>query len=194
MAITQNTVVTMNYTVKANGEQLDTTAGKAPLAVLIGHMQLVPGLEAALIGKQAGDAFALELEPADAYGERNDNLVQAVPLSMFGEIEVEAGMQFRATTEEGEQSVMVIAVEGDDVIVDGNHPLAGVGLAFDVEIVETREATEEEIAHGHAHQPSSSCCGGNGGCGSHDKGDDHECCGGKGHEDDDHECCGGKGH
>ncbi|WP_432453012.1 MULTISPECIES: FKBP-type peptidyl-prolyl cis-trans isomerase [unclassified Agarivorans] len=159
MTIAKDDVAIIEYTVHANGEQLDTSEGKEPLAVIVGQGQLVPGLENALLGKKVGDKFDAEIAAADGYGERNDNLVQAVPKSMFGEVEVEVGMQFRATTDEGEQSVIIIGIEDDEVIVDGNHPLSGIDLAFSIEVVETRKATEEELAHGHVHAA--------GGCGHH---------------------------
>jgi len=159
MIIAKDDVAIFEYTVTANGEQLDTSEGKEPLAIIVGQGQLVPGLEQALIGKQVGDKFDTEIAAEEAYGERNDNLVQAVPKAMFGDVEVEVGMQFRATTDEGEQSVIIIGIEDDEVIVDGNHPLAGIDLAFSIEVTEVRKATEEELAHGHVHAP--------GGCGHH---------------------------
>ncbi|MGY5453344.1 FKBP-type peptidyl-prolyl cis-trans isomerase [Agarivorans sp. MS3-6] len=159
MTIAKDDVAIIEYTVTANGEQLDTSEGKEPLAVIVGLGQLVPGLEQALLGKKVGDKFDADIAAEDAYGERNDNLVQAVPKSMFGDVEVEVGMQFRATTDEGEQSVIIIGMEEDEVIVDGNHPLSGIDLAFTIEVIETRKATEEELAHGHVHAE--------GGCGHH---------------------------
>ena len=112
---------------------------------------LIQGLEDELEGKTVGDKFVIDIAPNLAYGERHEELVQAVPKSMFEDMEVEPGMTFRATTDDGEQSVMIIDVTDDDVIVDGNHPLSGLTLNFDVEVLEVREATEEEIAHGHPH-------------------------------------------
>jgi FKBP-type peptidyl-prolyl cis-trans isomerase SlyD len=158
MKIAPNTVVKMHYAVLDNDDNsIDNTFDDEPLEFIIGTGYLISGLEDALINKQAGDKFSVSVEPQNGYGERHDNLMQAVPKSMFEDMEVEVGMQFRATTDEGEQTVIVIGIEGEDVIVDGNHPLAGITLNFDVEILEVREATSEELAHGHVHSE--------GGCG-----------------------------
>ncbi|OCQ19910.1 peptidylprolyl isomerase [Pseudoalteromonas luteoviolacea] len=158
MKIAQNTVVKMHYSVLDDDQNsIDNTFDEEPLELIIGTGFLIKGLEDALIDKQAGDQVSVTVQPEQGYGVRNDNLTQAVPKSMFEGIEVEVGMQFRATTDEGEQAVIVIGVEEDEVIVDGNHPLAGITLHFDVEIIDVRAATEEELAHGHVH--------GAGGCG-----------------------------
>ena len=158
MIISNNSVITLHFTVcTTDGTQIDTSRDGDPMVVLQGSHYLIKGLEDALEGKKAGDAFAMDIEPSLAYGERHDELVQLVPKSMFEGMEVEVGMTFRATTDEGEQSVMIIDETDDEVVVDGNHPLAGVTLNFDVEILDVRAATEDEIQHGHAHGP--------GGCG-----------------------------
>ncbi|MBQ4812354.1 peptidylprolyl isomerase [Pseudoalteromonas luteoviolacea] len=152
MKIAQNTVVKMHYSVLDDDQNsIDNTFDEEPLELIIGTGFLIKGLEDALIDKQAGDQVSVTVQPEQGYGVRNDNLTQAVPKSMFEGIEVEVGMQFRATTDEGEQAVIVIGVEEDEVIVDGNHPLAGITLHFDVEIIDVRAATEEELAHGHVH-------------------------------------------
>lgn len=158
MTITSDSVVTLHYTVSTeDGTELDSSVGKEPLVVLQGRRFLIEGLEEALIGKSKGETFNLSVEPEKAYGERIDELVQRVPSSMFEGMDVEVGMSFRATTPEGEQSVIIIETSDDEVVVDGNHPLAGIPLTFDVEVVDVREATAEELEHGHAHTP--------GGCG-----------------------------
>jgi len=158
MTITSDSVVTLHYTVSTeDGTELDSSVGKEPLVVLQGSRFLIEGLEEALIGKSKGETFNLSVEPEKAYGERIDELVQRVPSSMFEGMDVEVGMSFRATTPEGEQSVIIIETSDDEVVVDGNHPLAGIPLTFDVEVVDVREATAEELEHGHAHTP--------GGCG-----------------------------
>ncbi|MCG7560435.1 peptidylprolyl isomerase [Pseudoalteromonas sp. McH1-42] len=152
MKIAPNTVVKMHYAVLDNDDNsIDNTFDDEPLEFIVGTGYLISGLEEALMSKQAGDKLSVSVEPQNGYGERHDNLMQAVPKSMFEDMEVEVGMQFRATTDDGEQTVIVIGIEGDDVIVDGNHPLAGITLNFDVEILEVREATAEELAHGHVH-------------------------------------------
>jgi len=154
MTITSDSVVTLHYTVSTeDGTELDSSIGKEPLVVLQGRRFLIEGLEEALMGKTKGEKFNLSVEPEKAYGQRIDELVQRVPRSMFDGMDVEVGMSFRATTPEGEQSVIIIETTDDEVVVDGNHPLAGVPLTFDVEVVDVREATAEELAHGHAHGP-----------------------------------------
>lgn len=158
MTITTDSVVTLHYTVSTeDGTTLDSSDGKKPLVVLLGRRFLIEGLEDALIGKTAGNKFAVDVQPEKAYGMREDALVQSVPKSMFEGMEVEVGMSFRATSEGGEQSVIVIETNEDEVVVDGNHPLAGIPLNFDVEVVEVRAATEEELANGQATQPKSCC-------------------------------------
>jgi FKBP-type peptidyl-prolyl cis-trans isomerase SlyD len=158
MTITSDSVVTLHYTVSTNdGTQLDSSVDKEPLVVLLGRRFLIEGLEDALVGKNKGDKFELSVEPEKAYGERVDALVQQVPRTMFEGMDVEVGMSFRATTPEGEQSVIIIETTEDEVVVDGNHPLAGIPLNFDVEVIDFRAATETELEHGHAH--------GAGGCG-----------------------------
>ena len=158
MQISENSVVVMHYTVSTeDGTELDTSRNGQPLAALLGSRFLISGLEEALQGKQAGDNFAVTIGPEKAYGERLDQLVQDVPLSMFNDLEVEVGMSFRATTDHGEQSVIVIDKTDDQVTIDGNHPLAGITLSFEVDVIEVREPTADELQHGHVH--------GTGGCG-----------------------------
>lgn len=151
-AITADKAVTIHYAVKnPAGEVLDKSSEEQPLAFIFGRGMLIPGLEKALEGKTAGDTFATDVAAAEAYGERHDGLVQAVPREMFGDNDVQPGMQFRASTDHGEQSVLVVEVDDTTVTVDGNHPLAGIDLSFDVEVVDVREATAEELDHGHVH-------------------------------------------
>jgi len=155
MTITSDSVVTLHYTVSTeDGTTLDSSA---PLVVLLGRRFLIEGLEDALIGKSKEDSFNVSVNPEKAYGERADELVQTVPRSMFDGMDVEVGMSFRATTPQGEQSVIIIETTDEEVVVDGNHPLAGIPLTFDVTVVDVREATKEELEHGHVHSE--------GGCG-----------------------------
>ncbi len=150
--ISQDKVVGIHYTVKTQeGNVLDQSKEDQPLQFIFGRGMLIKGLEDALAGKTQGDKFDAEIEPANAYGERHDGLIQTVPRSLFGENEVSVGMQFRASTDNGEQSVMIVDVKDDEVTVDGNHPLAGVALTFDVEVVEVRDADPSELEHGHVH-------------------------------------------
>ncbi len=158
MIVAANKVVKMHYSVLDNNKNtIDNSFDGEPLVFIVGTGFLIPGLENALLGKEAGDTFSVTVEPEQGYGERHDDLMQAVPKSMFEGMEIEVGMQFRATTDAGDQSVMIIEIQDEDVIVDGNHPLSGITLHFDVEVLEVRDATEEPLAHGHVH--------GEGGCG-----------------------------
>jgi FKBP-type peptidyl-prolyl cis-trans isomerase SlyD len=151
-AIAPNKVVAINYTVKtAEGQTLDQSKEGNPLTFIHGRGMLIPGLENALEGKNVGDQFTAEVKPDEAYGDRHDGLIQTVPRNLFGENEVQPGMQFRASTDQGDQSVVIVEVNDEEVTVDGNHPLAGVDLNFDVEVVEVRDATEQELEHGHVH-------------------------------------------
>ena len=152
MNISENSVVTLHFTVcSADGTQIDSSREGEPMVILQGSHYLIQGLEDHLDGKQAGDKFVIDVEPDLAYGERHEELVQVVPKSMFEGIKVEPGATFRATIDEGEQSVMVVDVTDEEVVVDGNHPLSGLTLNFDVEVLEVRDGTEDEIAHGHPH-------------------------------------------
>ncbi|HAW92868.1 MULTISPECIES: FKBP-type peptidyl-prolyl cis-trans isomerase [unclassified Arsukibacterium] len=153
MTISQDKVVAMHYTVTdPEGNKLDSSADGEPLVFLFGHGALIPGLEQALAGKTVGDSFTATIAPADAYGERHDQLVQSVPKTMFEGMEVAPGMRFRAAGPDGrEQSVIILDVTEEEVVVDGNHPLSGIELKFDVEVLKVRDATAEELAHGHVH-------------------------------------------
>ena len=153
MQITEKLVASIEYTLTDDGGQvIDSSEGREPLTYLHGAGNLIPGLESQLEGKGAGDTFKTRIEPADGYGDRNDAMIQSVPRGELpAEVEIQVGMQFQAQSEAGMQVVTVVAIEGDDVKMDGNHPLAGVALNFDVKIVEVREATAEEIEHGHVH-------------------------------------------
>lgn len=154
MNITDNSIVTLHFTVSTtDGTQIDSSRDKEPMVYMQGSQYLIKGLEDELMDKQAGDTFELNVAPELAYGERHDELVQMVPKSMFEGMEVEVGMTFRATTDDGEQSVMIIDITDEDVVVDGNHPLAGVELHFAVEVLDVRTPTAEEIDHGHPHGP-----------------------------------------
>ncbi len=153
MQISKDSVVSMAYTLTNDeGQVIDTSAGGEPLVYLHGAQNIIPGLENALVGKQVGDKLTVNVVAADGYGEYNPDLVQVVPKHLFAGVEnIEAGMQFHAQTDYGMQVVTVAAVEGDEITVDGNHPLAGQNLNFDVEIMDIREATSEELEHGHVH-------------------------------------------
>lgn len=153
MTIAENKVVTIEYTLKNDaGEVLDTSEGREPLVYLHGAKNIIPGLENALSGKTPGDSVSVRIEPAEAYGERDDSMKQQVPRDMFGDEEVQVGMQYHAQSPEGEMLVVTVIDANDThVTVDGNHPLAGQHLNFDVEVKDVRDASEEEISHGHVH-------------------------------------------
>jgi len=153
MKIAKNKVALIDYILTDNeGEMIDSSEGAGPLAYLHGAGNIVEGLEEALIGKEAGDKVKASVEPAKAYGERHEDMKQDVPKDLFGGVEnIEVGMQFQSETDEGPVLVTVMAISEEMVTVDGNHPLAGVHLNFDVTVREVREPTAEELEHGHVH-------------------------------------------
>ncbi len=153
MQISDKMAVTIHYILtNGAGEQLDSSRGEEPMVYLHGQGQIIPGLESALIGKSAADKFKVTIAPEDPYGEKSDDMLQTVPLSMFEGIDnVEEGMQFHADASGGVNVVTVTKVDGDDVTIDGNHPLAGEALTFDVEVMDVRQATEDELSHQHVH-------------------------------------------
>nr|WP_299244659.1 peptidylprolyl isomerase [uncultured Halomonas sp.] len=153
MQIAQNSVVAFHYTLTNDaGEVLDSSEGREPLTYLHGSGNIIPGLEKELEGRQDGDKLQVTVTPEEGYGENQPALVQEVPRDSFQGVEsIEPGMQFQAQTQGGPLMVTVTKVEGDTVTVDGNHPLAGQKLNFDVEISEVRDATQEEVEHGHVH-------------------------------------------
>lgn len=153
MEIAADRVVTIHYTLKNDdGTVLDSSTGGEPLAYIQGHGNLVSGLEKALEGKQGGNVLAVVVAPADGYGTRDELLIQRVPKrALQGAGDIKKGMQFQARTDEGMRLFTVTAVIGDMVTLDGNHPLADQTLHFDVEVLSVREATSEELEHGHVH-------------------------------------------
>lgn len=153
MQVAADKVVLINYTLKDDaGEVIDSSAGGDPLAYIQGHGNLVPGLEKALEGKDQGAKLSVSILPEEGYGKHEPSLIQRVPKrSLQGAGQIQKGMQFQAQTEHGMRVFTVTAIVGDMVSLDGNHPLADKTLNFDVEIVEVRDATEEELEHGHVH-------------------------------------------
>lgn len=154
MTIKQHSVVTMHYQLKdAEGEILDSSKDQDPLVYLHGAQNIIVGLEEQLEGRQQGDELSAVVAPEKGYGVPVEALVQQVPKTAFGEeIEkVTVGMRFQAETEQGPVPVVITAIEEDMVTVDGNHPLAGKELHFQVSITDIRDATAEEIEHGHVH-------------------------------------------
>lgn len=153
MEVSADRVVTLHYTLKDDdGAVLDSSAGGEPLAYIQGHGNLVVGLEKALEGRADGTSLSVVVAPADGYGTRDESLVQRVPKrTLQGAGALKKGMQFQARTEGGMRLFTVMAVIGDMVTLDGNHPLADRTLHFDVQIVGVREASAEELEHGHVH-------------------------------------------
>ena len=153
MQIANDVVVSIEYTLTDDqGTVIDSSVGGEPLTYLHGAGNIIPGLEGALEGKKVGDSFKVSVTPDEGYGEKDEGQLQVVPRGMFqGVDQVEVGMQFHAQTDHGMQVITVAGVEGDNVTVDGNHPLAGQNLNFDVKVVDVRAATGEELEHGHVH-------------------------------------------
>ncbi len=153
MQISKNSVVTFHYRLtKDGGELVEDSFDGEPLTYLHGHGSLIIGMEKALDGKNVDDSFSVVIPAEEGYGERHEGLIQEVPKSAFEGIgDITEGMRFRASTDQGEVPVVVTAVTDDTVKVDGNHPLAGATLDFTVEVKQIREATAEEIEHGHVH-------------------------------------------
>lgn len=163
MTIQKDRVVSIDYELKdASGALIDRSEGE-PLVYLHGNDNIIPGLERQLEGKNIGDAVKCVIAPTEGYGERDDELVFDVAKSNFAEPEkISLGMQFQAQQEDGTHIVTVVSMDGDNVKVDANHPLAGKDLHFSVTVKDVREASEEELSHGHVH-------------GDQECGDDCEC-------------------
>ena len=155
MQIADHCVVSFHYTLTDDaGAVIDSSSGREPLAYLHGAGNIVPGLEEALGGRAAGDRFQVAVAPEQGYGVHHAGLVQQVPAAAFAGVDkVEVGMEFHAQGPQGPIAVMVTAVDGETVTIDGNHPLAGKTLHFDIEITSVRASTEEERQHGHVHGP-----------------------------------------
>ncbi|GJL64669.1 MAG: peptidyl-prolyl cis-trans isomerase [Nitrospirales bacterium] len=152
--IEKNSVVRMHYTLKDNdGNVIDRSEKSKPLSYLHGAGNIIPGLEKALTGKGEGDSVKVKIEPTDGYGEVDPELIKVIEKAAFEGVEtLEAGMTFEAKAPDGtSQQIIIKKVEGNNVTIDTNHPLAGIILNFDIDIVGVREATKEELDHGHTH-------------------------------------------
>ncbi len=152
LVVSDNLVVSMHYKLTDdNGNELDSSKDSEPLSYLHGSGKIIPGLEKALLGKVAGDSLQVKVEPAEGYGVVIPGLIQTVEKSVFKDVEsVKVGMIFEARAEDGSVRRLVVKkVDGDNVTIDANHPLAGVGLNFDVNIVDVRKPTKEEVAQGN---------------------------------------------
>ena len=188
MEITKDRVASFAYTLTdANNQVLDSSPETEPLSYLHGHENIIPGLEKALEGKNEGDSLKVCVPAAEAYGERDEQLVINVPLDRFQSGDkVEEGMQFEAETPDGDSRIVTVTKIAEGMAtVDANHPLAGVDLNFDIKVVSVRAASSEELEHGHLHH---GCGCGDDGCNCDDGCDtDGDCCGGDG-------CCSNKNH
>lgn len=154
MKVSLNKVVAIHYKLTNNeGTVLDSSDGRGPLNFIHGLGHLIPGMEEGLDGKEVGSKFQLKVSPEKGYGNYQNEMMQQVPVSAFAGQEIKVGMQFEAGTDEQRFLVNIKSIEAETVTVDGNHPLAGVELNFDIEVIEIREATDDEIAHGHVHGP-----------------------------------------
>ena len=152
MKIAKDSVVRFHYTVSESGQEaLETSNDREPLAILYGHGNIIPGLENAMLDRESGEQFGVDMTAAEAYGEKRDGLSQRVPKKHFGAQKLAPGMQVVLQTNFGPRPVTIQKVGMSVVDVDLNHPMAGKDLHFDVEIVEVREATAEELQHGHVH-------------------------------------------
>lgn len=157
MRIEKHKIVTIDYTLSnGKGTVLNSSVGNEPFTFIQGIGSIIPGLEAALEGKSSGETFTVQITPEEGYGLRHESLVEVVSKDLFEEVEeLQVGMQFEAQTNAGKQLLTITRIEGNEVTIDGNHPLAGETLNFDVKIHDVRDATSEELSHGHAHGPDS---------------------------------------
>lgn len=153
MKIERGRVVSVHYTLRdEGGAMIESSDGREPLAYLHGYGQLIPGLEKALDGSSAGERKAVTVPPRDAYGDKDENAVIRASKDDFPTgLELAPGVEVQADTPDGPITFMVLAIEGNEAVLDANHPLAGKTLTFDVEVIDVREASAEEIAHGHVH-------------------------------------------
>jgi len=154
MKIASNKVATLHYTLKDDkGALIESSVGNEPLTYIHGIGNLIPGLEDKLEGKQAGDKLSVLVPAEDAYGERDEELIEEVEKAEFDSGEdLEVGKEFQYDDEDGNVfHVRIVEIKGDKIVVDGNHPLAGMNLSFDVEVIGVRDASKEELEHGHVH-------------------------------------------
>ncbi len=153
MTITTGKVVFFDYTLTDDDQEIiDSSKGGQPLGYVQGAGQIVPGLEKAMEGKKAGDTFQIAVEPAEGYGLSDPANIAVIPADQIeGVDELEVGTQLHTDTEYGEQTVVVTKIEGNEVTIDANHPLAGLTLHFDIAVREVRDATDDEVSHGHVH-------------------------------------------
>ncbi len=155
MQIENNKVATLHYTLKDNEGNILDQSEDGSFVYLHGALNIIPGLETALTGKTAGEELNVKVSPDDGYGVRSEEHMQEVPKEMFeSDADIQVGMQFHAQGPDGQALMVTVAeIKDEAIVVDGNHPLAGMELNFDVKIIEVREASDEEMEHGHVHSP-----------------------------------------
>ena len=161
LKIANNVVAQVHYTgtLPESGEVFDSSEGRDPLTFLVGHRQMIPGFEEEMMGAEVGERREFTLEAERAYGDRDDEAVLQIPRDNFAQLEestgesLEVGMQLVAQMPHGPAPFLIVELSEETVTADFNHALAGKALTFSVEVVDIREATEEEVSHGHAHGP-----------------------------------------
>jgi FKBP-type peptidyl-prolyl cis-trans isomerase SlyD len=154
-SVQNDVVVTMEYTLHVDGEKIDSSEGQEPLQFLVGYGNIISGLEREMMGMKIGDSKDVVIQPADAYGEFDEEAFLEVPRGEFPtDMPVEEGLELTVRDDSGQaRYARIDAVEGDNVTLNFNHPLAGDELHFNIKVVGLREPTDEELQHGHVHQP-----------------------------------------
>jgi FKBP-type peptidyl-prolyl cis-trans isomerase SlyD len=154
MQVAENTVVVIDYTLKSDdGSLIDSSKDKEPLSYIQGKGNLIPGVEDALKGKGSGQRVQVTVPPESGYGERDESLVLSIERDKLADVKgLEEGVRFRLDTQNGPVVFTVMKMDDAEVLIDGNHPLAGMNLHFDITIKSVREATAEELEHGHIHE------------------------------------------
>lgn len=153
-SVQKDVVVSMEYTLQVDGEEIDSSKGQDPLQFLVGHGNIIAGLEREMIGMKIGESKDVVVQPADGYGEYDDEAYMDVPRGEFPQdMPVEEGLELSVRDDQGQSRYARIdGIEGDTVTLNFNHPLAGDELHFNVKIVQLREPTSDELEHGHVHQ------------------------------------------
>lgn len=147
-------VISFHYTLTDTaGQVLDSSRGAEPLSFIEGVGQIIPGLEREILTLRTGDTKMIQVSATEAYGHRDEELVISVPRDQFGEQEVSVGDQFQAGQEPESPTAIVVDITDSHIVLDANHPLAGVDMVFDVEVTGVRDATADELSHGHIHGP-----------------------------------------
>jgi FKBP-type peptidyl-prolyl cis-trans isomerase SlyD len=196
MKISDNQVVSIHYELRNvdNGEILDSNLQGAPLSFIVGKGQIIPGLEEKIKELKAGESAEIKVAAADAYGTYDENAVQTLPKEQFAGLELQVGMTLYGQGEHGETVQVIVKNFNDETVeIDFNHPLAGQDLLFAITVADVREATADEILNGYVGGHGGCGCGSGGSCHTTDE-DDHECCGGHGHDHGEGGCCGGESH